>query len=42
MRWEMRAPPLDAIGIRVIGRRVDEMQLIGELGQPGSRTSKEP
>ena len=25
--------PFDAIGIRIIGRRVDETQLIGEFGQ---------
>jgi hypothetical protein len=29
----MRAPPLDAVGIWVIGRRVDQRQLVGEFSQ---------
>ena len=34
--------PFNTVGIGIIGRRRDEIQLLLQLGEPGSRTSREP
>jgi hypothetical protein len=34
--------PFNTVGIGIIGRRRDEIQLLLHLGEPGSRTSREP
>jgi len=34
--------PFDAVGIWIIGRRIDQVQVLFQFGEPYSRTSREP
>ena len=34
--------PFNAVGIRIIGRCIHQGEVLLELGEPGSRTSREP
>ena len=34
--------PFNAVGIGIIGRSINQIQLLLQLGEPGSRTSREP
>src|SRR5450755_2874187 len=34
--------PFNAVGVGIIGRSIDQIQLLLQLGEPGSRTSREP
>ena len=34
--------PLNAVSVRIIGRRIDQVQMLFQFGEPDSRTSREP